>query len=290
MNAPRSKFAGGDQAYLRDEQYHDGTKLADRANLHARYGTTAVPWLDWVANHVHLRDGADVLEVGCGAGWLWHDASFDVPNDVSLTLTDLSPGMVREALALATAAGRPARVAGQVADLQALPFETESFDCVIANHMLYHLPDPALGVAELARVVRPDGLVVAATNGPAHLRELWEVRAAVFGTSPVDETADVFAPDNGFPLLRQQFGDVRWHAYPDRLRCTDLDDLLRYVCSTPPAETADDDQLRELAALFQDRLDAGGGVFTVTKEVGCFTCREPVGIDGGHSTPSKAAG
>ena len=43
---------------------------------------------------------------------------------------------------------------GQPADLQALPFEDGTYDRVVANHMLYHLPDPRLGVAELARVVR----------------------------------------------------------------------------------------------------------------------------------------
>jgi len=66
---------------------------------------------------------------------------------------------------------------------------------VIANHMLYHLPDPSRGVGELARVTAPSGQVVVATNGRGHMRELWEIRSEVFGIERVDHTIDVFGVD-----------------------------------------------------------------------------------------------
>ena len=72
--------------------------------------------------------------------------------------------MVDEAVARAKD-GRYAQIRGRVCDVQALPFKDDAFDVVIANHMLYHVPDPDRGVAELARVVHRDGVVLAATNG-----------------------------------------------------------------------------------------------------------------------------
>lgn len=276
MTAGRSKFAGGDQAYLRDEQYRDGQKLTDRARLHVEYRTAPVPWLDWVGTHLELFEGAAVLEAGCGTGWLWDESTFDIPPGVELTLTDLSQGMVDEAVTRAAATGRFGMVDGQPADLQRLPFDDASYDRVIANHMLYHLPDPARGVAELARLVRPGGAAITATNGREHLRELSEIQVEVFGPGSVDETMEVFNPDNGFSMLRRHFTDVRYIAYPDMLRCTDPEVVLAYMCSFPPGEDATPGQMAELAAAVEVRFASGQGVLTVTKEVGCFIARDPV--------------
>jgi SAM-dependent methyltransferase len=225
-----------------------------------------------VGGHLDLFAGANVLEVGCGSGWLWTKSSFPVSDGVRLTLTDLSPGMVEEAMASVRHAGRVASVAGRPADLPVLPFEDSTFDRVLANHMLYHLPEPALGVAELARVVWRDGRMIAATNGRSHLKEMWELRARVFGTSSVDETTEAFNPEIGFELFRRWFSDVRWVECHDTIVCTDPADIVAYVCSVPPAESASADELAELTREVGRAFDQGEGTFTVTKEVGCFIC------------------
>ena len=104
MTSARSRFAGGDQRYLREEQYADASNLSARALLHQRYSTSATPWFDWVQQRIELPADARVLDVGCGPGWLWD--SGPVPAGVELTVCDLSPGMVDEAVARATAGGR----------------------------------------------------------------------------------------------------------------------------------------------------------------------------------------
>ncbi len=85
-----------------------------------------------------------MLELGCGGGWFWASGGSLVPPGLRLTLTDLSPGMVEEAVAGVRALGGR-EVEGLTADASALPFEDGSFDVVQALHMLYHLPDPARG-------------------------------------------------------------------------------------------------------------------------------------------------
>jgi len=272
----RSKFAGGDQRYLRDEQYSDASRLKERANLHTKYGTSSTPWFDWIAECFDLQPSMDILEAGCGAGWVWADTKVPIPAGSRLTLTDLSPGMVDEAVERVEQSEKFASVQGQPADLQSLPFEANSFHRVIANHMLYHLPEPRLGIAELSRVVRPGGTVIAATNGLRHMRQLWKIRGEVFDIPATDRTIDVFGADCGFALLRERFDDVRWLAYRDELRCTDPDDVLAYVCSTPPGEDATPTERRMLVDLIRSAFEAGNGTMTITKDVGCFSCRSPV--------------
>jgi SAM-dependent methyltransferase len=269
MSGSRSKFAGGDQAYLRHEQYRDPGRLARRANLHVKYRGDALPWFDFVRPHLDLAPGQRVLDVGCGPGWLWE--AVDIP--AHLTLVDLSPGMVAEARPRAAASGRLATVAGATADVQALPFPDGYADRVVANHMLYHAPDPARAVAELARVVRPGGAVIVSTNGRHHMRPLRRIQADVLGGPEVDDTITAFGAETGFGVLRDHFAAVAWHGHPHELRCTDPADVMAYLCSTPPAEDAGAAAVRRLAAAVEARFAADGGVLSVTADPGCFVCR-----------------
>ncbi len=183
--------------------------------------------------------------------------------------------MVAEAVARVEATNKFDQIQGKAADLQSLPMGTKTTDRVIAIHMLYHLPEPARGVAELARLVKPEGLVIAATNGTSHLRQLWSLLARVFGTEPIDSTVKAFGAETGFPILRQHFIDVRWIQYQDVLRVTNPDHIMDYLVSCPPGEDADQDQLRLLSRAVDQTFDEGGGVMEITKDVGLFQCRIP---------------
>jgi len=202
--------------------------------------------MDWVAQQVEWPANGDVLEVGCGPGWLWQS----VTTPLRLTLTDLSPGMV------ALAAERVGEARAMVADAQALPFDDESFDVVVANHMLYHVPNRAQAIAEFARVLRPDGLLVAATNGRDQLKEIFAIVAAD------SRMADAFGRENGEAQLRAAFTKVAWRQFHDELRCTEIDDVVAYIESTGRPQPA---ELREVVA--QQFVD---GVFTITKDTGLF--------------------
>jgi len=60
----------------------------------------------------------------------------------------------------------------RLGNVQGLPFEDGEFDCAVAAWMLYHVSDIDRALGELARVLRPDGHLVAVTNSREHLREL----------------------------------------------------------------------------------------------------------------------
>jgi SAM-dependent methyltransferase len=105
----------------------------------------------------------DVLEVGCGRGELAARIASEL--GARVVALDVSERMVELA--------RDAGVDATIGDVQELPFEDSSFDCAVAAWMLYHVPDVDRGLAELARVLRPGGRLVAVTNGERNLPELW---------------------------------------------------------------------------------------------------------------------
>jgi hypothetical protein len=141
--------------------------------------------------------------------------------------------------------------------------------------MLYHLPDPERGLAELARVCRLDGVVMAATSGAAHLRELWEIRAAVFGGPPGSATVDMFGTESGEPMLRHHFDQVEWRLYEDELHCTRADDVVAFITSSPPGEDATLEQHQHLLSVVEERLERGRGLLRVSKGTGVFLARRP---------------
>jgi SAM-dependent methyltransferase len=104
-----------------------------------------------------------LLDAGCGTGELAERAVTVLGCQV--VGVDQSERMVE----LTRARGIEARQA----DVAELPFNDGAFDAVVASWMLYHLPDLDRGVAELARVLRPGGRLVALQNDESHLVELW---------------------------------------------------------------------------------------------------------------------
>jgi SAM-dependent methyltransferase len=275
MGGRDNGVAGGGQAYLRDVQYRDSSRLAARARLHVKYGTAAMAWFPWLATQVTWPERGRVLEVGCGAGWMWAEASARLPVDLELTLTDLSAGMVTEAVERVGSLGRYRHTVGRVADVQELPFRDAAFDVVVANYVLHHVPDAGRAVAEMARVLRPDGVAVVACVGDGHLAELHQIRREVFGDDWGNAITDTFGARSGARLLPFRFGRVDWRPYDDRLDCRDPDDVLAYLASTPPVEDADDVQHRRVVEVVRARFDAQGGRLHVSKDTGLFVCHAP---------------
>ena len=262
-------FFGRDQKYLKVDQYRDSSNLVPRWVLHEEYSTADVPWFEWVALQIEWQRGARVLEIGCGPGWFW-DRAHDVLPRLHLTLSDLSRGMVDEAVTRVSGMPHHLSAAGFAADAQALPLDDNAFDIAIANHMLYHVPDPRLAVTEVARVLAPSGVFVAATNGPRHLRQLMEIRTEVFGAEATSARhAEIFGPENGYGMLRASFASVQWIGYDDELVCTNPVDVVAYLASFPPAQQAGDAARRRLEDAVAARF-TGDGLFRVTKETGVF--------------------
>ncbi len=267
--------AGSAQAYLREVQYRDSSRLAARARLHVKYGTAPVAWFPWLASQVDWPPEARVLEVGCGAGWMWAEAAARLPTDLDLTLTDLSPGMVTEAVDRVGSLSRYRRTAGRVADIQDLPFRSDSFDAVVAVYVLHHVPDARRAVAEMARVLRPGGAALVACVGDGHLTELRQIRQEVFGEPWAEAITDTFGAAAASQVLPGAFDAVDWRPYRDRLDCRDPDDVIDYLASTPPVEDADADQHERVVRAVQARFAAGGGRLRVSKDTGLFVCGRP---------------
>jgi 2-polyprenyl-3-methyl-5-hydroxy-6-metoxy-1,4-benzoquinol methylase len=117
--------------------------------------------LEWI-EELRLKPGAAVMDVGCGAGVATVALA---ERGWSVTAVDLAPAMLDLTRSLARQRGVEDMIHTQLSSVEALPFETGSFDCVMALGLLPWVEHPAETIAELARVVRPGGhLLISADN------------------------------------------------------------------------------------------------------------------------------
>lgn len=98
-----------------------------------------------------LAGAGTILELGVGTG---QNLAY-YPRDRAIVAVDLSPLMLERARDKARRIGVQPRL--EVADAQCLPFANGSFDVVIATFLFCSVPNPALGLAEARRVLKPGG-------------------------------------------------------------------------------------------------------------------------------------
>jgi ubiquinone/menaquinone biosynthesis C-methylase UbiE len=261
-----------DRDHLKNVQYRDASKLQARGNLHLRFGTNPVSWMHWYFEHLlDLPSGARILEVGCGPGWLWQENAERIPPGWHITLTDLSPGMIEETRANLAPLDRDFTFAE--VDVQELPFPDESYDAVIANHMLYHVPDLQRGLDQIRRVLKPGGRLFAATNGPEHMKELRQIAHEVFAAVPPERHSS-FDLNSGMRDLARYFTGIERHPFDNTLVVTDADALKAYIRSMDMAKSVGEPVVREIEHRIDEQIERDGSI-SIRTRAGLFTARRP---------------
>jgi SAM-dependent methyltransferase len=242
---------------------------ADDSNLRRRLSIYAYqsPRRDVVADGlaaVEWRGDETVVDVGCGNGmWLRR-----LPDGVRRIGLDQSGGM----LDAARDSGAPL----VLGDAEALPFADGVADVGLAMHMLYHVPAIADAVAELRRVVRPGGVVLATTNGEAHLSELIDLLTEAIGVDLPPRSLELrFTAETAREYLERSFSRVEATRFRGELLVPDADPVVGYIESLRapvepalPAGRAWADVVAEARRLVSSRLPFRAGT-----DSALFVCR-----------------
>jgi SAM-dependent methyltransferase len=219
-----------------------------------------------------------ILECGCGPGLLWRSNVNRLPANCHITLTDLSDGMIAEARdALADA---PSEFQFETADIQELPYADYSFDIVVANHMLYHVPNLSQGLSEVRRVLKPNGRFFAATNGNNHMKELKQIgdemtnaNATFIEKLGYDNSKFIWQLacrlENGAELLAPFFDNVDLAIFADNLEVTEAEPLANYIKSTFRLLNTGPEILKIVDDTVAQKINAEK-VIHITKETGLF--------------------
>ena len=247
-------------------QYKNASNISARIQLHSLFSQNRQGWFPWIFEQLQLKNNMSILETGCGDGALWQN--HELPDGITVTLSDISGGMLRDAK---SRIGKDRKQFTYLTcDCQKLPFQDASFDLVIANHVLFYCADITKACREIARVLKTGGCLIAATYGKEHMKEISELMSAYDERIVLssEHLYDHFGKENGADILRTDFSKVKWQQYEDALCVTEAEPIISYVLSCHGNQNQYIiDNYTDFKAYVKKKTLHG---FRVTKEAGLF--------------------
>lgn len=260
-------------------QYENANNISARIRLHKDYSTNPLGWFPWlyhtgiapfIETSEHSERKVRILELGCGDGSLWTTNLSLLPSNVKITLSDISEGMIRDAR---RNIGKDSRFAYATFDCHTLPYQNESFDLVIANHLLFYCKDIDRVCTEIRRILRPDGAFLCSTYSDRHMKEITELvqefdQRIVLAAENLYER---FGLGNGENILSAHFSHITLQRYEDEILLTSAEPLVEYILSCHGNQNQYLlDRYHEFRQFVEKKVK---NEYHITKDAGYFLCR-----------------
>lgn len=257
-------------------QYENSSNLCDRIYLHDAFSTNKIGWHRWFFEQMHLTENLKILELGCGAGTLWHRNQHDIPKQCEISLTDLSEGMLNDASRQLKTCSPSFEF--KVMDAQRIEYEDHTFDVVIADHVFYLIENKEQAIAEIFRVLKPGGRLFLTTLGKQHMMELKQLVQEFDSSlylSKIDY-AEEFGLELASDVLASYFGEIQSKIYPDSLAVTEEQALVNYLLSCPGniKTSLTSEKLTAFKQYVSNRFEPDH-LFHITKQTGVITAIKP---------------
>lgn len=249
-------------------QYQNATNISARIQLHHLYSTNQQGWFPWIYEQCDITSDMKVLELGCGDGTLWINNKSLIPDDISICLSDISEGMLRDARR--TIGPDDTRFEFKAFDCNNIPYHDESFDLVIANHVLFYCSDIPQVCKEINRVLKPGGRFLCSTYGKQHMIEITRLVQSFDSRIllAAENLYDLFGLDNAEQLLSPYFSKMFQKDYEDSLIVTESEPLIAYILSCHGNQNQYLlNHYNEFKEFVKNQVSSG---FHVTKEAGIY--------------------
>jgi len=261
-----SKFT--DQQYLKNTQYKDSSNLQARLDIHKKFSVNPQGLFNWIFDELlKSPSNAKILELGCGPAHLWKECAERIPVSWDVTLSDFSSGMLDTAWRNLVVTGRNFNF--KEIDVQDIPFGDNTFDTVMANFMLYHVPDRPKAISEIKRVLKTGGMLIAGTVGDDHMKQMMKKVQDAHKDKMWEFYKNPFTMQSGMDQLKPYFPNVYVLQYEDGLKVTEVEPIMAYIRSSIRAMGLSEDELKNIRNSFEQELTEKGFIF-ITKELGLF--------------------
>lgn len=249
------------------KQYENDQNLSIRISIHQKYSVNQQGFSNWIVEQYELPKGGNVLELGCGNGEIWKE-NWNRLNDCQIILSDFSQGMLAAAKANLP---NQKNLSFEQIDIQSIPYEDETFDVVIANMMLHHVPDITRALSEVKRVLKPNGIFYTAVPGEQGIHNYLSDVLKEYGI--LQKMMGIFTIQKGYPILQEVFPQVELREYEDALEVTDTNDLVEYLYSMASIVDLKEVSREVIYELFEQQKNEQGSIH-VPKEYGLLIAKK----------------
>ena len=252
-------------------QYKNATNISARIRLHRDYSVNQEGWFPWLFSNLHLKPGMKILELGAGNGALWSQNIAKVSKNVTIVLSDISEGILADAR---KTIGDHPQFQYSVFNAQKIPFADNTFDLVIANHMLFYCDDIPKALQEVQRVLKPGATFTCSTYSQKHMHEITDLVQNYNANIVLSSTKlyKRFGLDNGRQILKPYFKDISCHKYQDAIELSDSMPIISYILSCHGNQNSILlDHYQDFKQYVEKQVKDG---FHITKDAGFFSCKK----------------
>ena len=252
-------------------QYKNATNISARIRLHHDYSLNQEGWFPWLFSNLHLKAGMKILELGAGNGALWSQNLAKIPAGVTIVLSDISEGILADAR---KAIGDHPQFQYSVFNAQKIPFADNTFDLVIANHMLFYCDDIPKALQEVRRVLKSSATFTCSTYSQKHMHEITDLVQNYNANIVLSSTKlyERFGLDNGHQILKPYFKDISCHKYQDAIELSDSMPIISYILSCHGNQNSILlDHYQDFKQYVEKQVKDG---FHITKDAGFFSCKK----------------
>lgn len=257
-------------------QYENASNIDARVNLHREYSTNKQGWFPWLFEQCNFEENRNVLEIGCGNGAIWKENYEKIPAGMQIVLNDISEGMLRDTRREIEGieSREDLRFEFNTFDCHSIPYEEETFDYVVANHVLFYCADLDKVLGEVWRVLKPDGIFICSSYSANHMKEITELVQGFQSqiTLSADKLYERFGLENGEQQLKPYFNVVAKRMYDDALVVDRAEPLIEYILSCHGNQNQYVlNRYKDFRNYVEKKTKRG---FRVTKDAGIFLCRK----------------
>ena len=252
-------------------QYKNATNISARIRLHRDYSVNQEGWFPWLFSNLHLKPGMKILELGAGNGALWSQNIAKVSKNVTIVLSDISEGILADAR---KTIGDHPQFQYSVFNAQKIPFADNTFDLVIANHMLFYCDDIPKALQEVRRVLKSGATFTCSTYSQKHMHEITDLVQNYNANIVLSSTNlyERFGLDNGRQILQPYFKDISCHKYQDAIELSDSMPIISYILSCHGNQNSILlDHYQDFKQYVEKQVKDG---FHITKDAGFFSCKK----------------
>lgn len=255
------------------EQYKSDKNLNLRSNLHS-YNVNKIDWDKWCFNQMNFPKNARILELGCGVGKLWNKNKDNIRKDLNIVLSDFSNSMLK--IAKDKLKEIDYKFAYKKINAEDIPYEDESFDIVIAQHMIYFVPNIEKALAEIKRILSPGGMLYVTANSCESMVELNELTEKFAPNLGLDSNgfSNRFNLENGRVILEKYFSEIDVETLDGKIIVDDAKPVVSYKASTIQGSSIlVGETKRAFTKYLEDHIRKHGSI-SITTKAGMFKVKK----------------
>ncbi|WP_040328926.1 MerR family transcriptional regulator [Clostridium ihumii] len=255
------------------KQYENSENFKNRLSLHS-YNINKTPWNSWCFANIVFKNNMKVLEIGCGTGKFWSENQGNLNKDIEIVLSDYSKGMLDTTRENLINLNR--NFIYNNFNAEHIPYDDDSFDIIIAQHMLYLIPNIDKALSEIKRVLKKDGTFYVTTNSCEAMKELNSLVEKFDASMGLHSNGmcERFNLENGKDILKNHFKDTDVKVLKGKIITSDVEAVVSYKSSSiKGTEILKGNKKKEFTEYIRSYVDKNG-TLEITTKAGMFICKK----------------